>query len=695
VRDRLRLFLRVCEGVSHAHGHLIVHRDLKPANILVDGAGQPKLLDFGIARLLDETGDATQTVERFLTPNYASPEQLRGGTQTTATDVYSLGAVLHKLLTGRSPNEPEAPDAGRPLPGLPTDLNYVLGKALRQEPEERYASAEAFANDILAFLESKPVRARSGNAWYRTRKFARRYRVPVAAVVLVVASLSAGLYVANRERAIAQRRFLQVRQLANQFFALDKTIQTLPGATAARHQIVSTSMAYLEALGAEARDDRELGLEIGAAYLQVARVQGVPSGSNLGDFAEADRTLAKAEVVIDRILHAEPSNRNALRTSAEIAHDRMVLSTGEGTERVLTQVRKLTGRLDALLAAGNAAPEETATAARLLLNVAQAHNNLRLFDEAIRYERLAVETARPVQAARLYQVRGLTLLASSLRQKGDVETALQTIRQVRPLLQSATYPSEMQRIFAREEALHVEGVILASEDGVSLDRPEEAIPPSQEAFDLMEQLASQDPRDSTARYREVDAGRNLAFHLSRRAPQQGLAIYDHCLLRLRETKQSVNRQFNEALCLAGSSGVLLRLHRLSEAKQRIDAAFVLLREAGSYPAAQVEIRSAAVACLRAAAGYQEESGQLERAAGTYRELLDKVMASKPEPKTDLTQAAVLSSMYAALARLYRRTGCPAEAANLDAARLELCRYWDGKAPNNPVVRRQLGPASLP
>src|SRR5205807_4655561 len=102
--ERLTLFLRVCEGVSYAHQRLIIHRDLKPSNILVDASGQPKLLDFGIAKLLDENGDPTQTVERLLTPNYASPEQLRGSGQTTATDIYSLGAVLYKLLTGRSPH---------------------------------------------------------------------------------------------------------------------------------------------------------------------------------------------------------------------------------------------------------------------------------------------------------------------------------------------------------------------------------------------------------------------------------------------------------------------------------------------------------------------------------------------------------------------------------------------------------------
>src|ERR1017187_3722132 len=148
--DLLAVFIRVCEGVSHAHRHLIIHRDLKPSNILVDASGQPKLLDFGIARLLDGTGDATQTVERLLTPNYASPEQLCGGRQTTAADVYSLGAVLFKLLTGRSPHESDE-QASRSeaivrtkenLPevrldsSFPDDLGYIVRKALRAEPEQ-------------------------------------------------------------------------------------------------------------------------------------------------------------------------------------------------------------------------------------------------------------------------------------------------------------------------------------------------------------------------------------------------------------------------------------------------------------------------------------------------------------------------------------------------------------------------------
>ena len=186
VRDRLKLFLRVCEGVSHAHRHLIIHRDLKPSNILVDASGQPKLLDFGIAKLLDETGDATQTVERLLTPNYASPEQLSGDAQTTATDVYSLGAVLYKLLTGMAPREqnPAAPKAeiappSQLNPGVPRDVDFIVRKALRAEPEERYGSVDEFANDVRAALDWRPVQARSGDVWYRARRFLRRYWVPV------------------------------------------------------------------------------------------------------------------------------------------------------------------------------------------------------------------------------------------------------------------------------------------------------------------------------------------------------------------------------------------------------------------------------------------------------------------------------------------------------------------------------------
>src|SRR6185369_16266009 len=198
LRATLDLFLRVCDAVSHAHHRLIIHRDLKPSNILVDASGQPKLLDFGIAKLLDDSGNRTLTIERVLTPNYASPEQIGGNAESTATDIYSLGAVLHRILKGHTPNEP----AGS-ITNLPADLESILRKALRTEPDERYSSVEAFADDIRAFLDWRPVQARSGDTWYRTRKFLRRYWAPVSVTVLVIAGLIAGLYIVKRERDIA------------------------------------------------------------------------------------------------------------------------------------------------------------------------------------------------------------------------------------------------------------------------------------------------------------------------------------------------------------------------------------------------------------------------------------------------------------------------------------------------------------
>src|SRR5262245_4981588 len=124
LREQFAVFLLVCHGVTHAHSHLIIHRDLKPSNILVDASGQPKLLDFGIAKLLDDEAEPTQTVDRMLTLNYASPEHLSGAAETTATDVYSLGAVLYKILTGRSPREPE-PETSRPTAEI-SGTGYVV-----------------------------------------------------------------------------------------------------------------------------------------------------------------------------------------------------------------------------------------------------------------------------------------------------------------------------------------------------------------------------------------------------------------------------------------------------------------------------------------------------------------------------------------------------------------------------------------
>jgi hypothetical protein len=336
-RQRVQLFLQVCAAVSVAHQHLVVHRDLKPNNILVTADGSVKLLDFGIAKLLEPdpaTGagtDETQTQFRAMTLEYASPEQLSGGAVTTASDVYSLGVVLYRLLTGQSPYRSTGGDAARvaeilgdttptrpsqvltPVErGIDTDLDYILLLALRKEPQKRYGSVEQLANDLRNFLAGRPVLARRGTAAYRFGKFVRRNKVPLAAASLVLLSLAGGLGLALREARIAQRHFDSVRKLANTLvFDIHDEIAQVRGATKARELLVKTSLEYLDALYQESGSDLALRAELAAAYRRIAAVQSNDLTPSLGDAQAAAVSLQRAIALLEPVVRAEPRNDRA------------------------------------------------------------------------------------------------------------------------------------------------------------------------------------------------------------------------------------------------------------------------------------------------------------------------------------------------------------------------------------------------
>jgi serine/threonine-protein kinase len=222
LRERIALVVEACQAVAAAHRRLIVHRDLKPSNILVDTEGRIKLLDFGIAKLLDEPGDVQRTGTVALTPGYAAPEQFGDAPATTATDVFALGVVLHELLLGARPGDdpPTRPstrvdESGLARSGLPMqpnglrtalrgDLDNVMLKALEPEPSRRYPGAAALADDLQRHLDSRPVLAHPPSRWYRARKFIARHRGGAAVSVVLALGLAASLGLALWQARVAR-----------------------------------------------------------------------------------------------------------------------------------------------------------------------------------------------------------------------------------------------------------------------------------------------------------------------------------------------------------------------------------------------------------------------------------------------------------------------------------------------------------
>jgi len=329
--DRIALFRLVCDAVQYAHQQLVVHRDIKPTNILVTRTGQPKLLDFGIAKLVtDEDVDRstrTATAHLILTPDYASPEQVTGDRVTAAADIYSLGVLLYELLTGQKAHqfrtlspveigrvvcdtEPirpslavpdSAPDAARLRRQLEGDVDTIVLKALQKDPARRYQSVEQLSEDLRRHLEGLPVLARPDTLTYRTAKFARRNRWAILGCAAVAASLIAGTIVSVWQARRAERRFDQVRALANSLiYDLHDEIREVPGSTKVQQKIVATGLDYLNRLAREAGGDARLQRDLAAAYLRIADVQGGPLASNLGDVKGALDSYRKARELFEQ-----------------------------------------------------------------------------------------------------------------------------------------------------------------------------------------------------------------------------------------------------------------------------------------------------------------------------------------------------------------------------------------------------------
>ena len=357
IAERLQLFLKVCDAVSYAHRKLVVHRDLKPANILITGAesghpGCPTLLDFGLATILgrgNRDGASTSQALAPLTPEYASPEQFLGGALTTATDIYSLGVILHELLTGvRLHQWDQLPatewqrmvcesDVARPssvVGGLENgklrrhlhgDLDNIVLLAMRKEPERRYASVDELAADLRAYLASRPVRARNDSLLYRAGKFARRRRYPLLAAAGVLLSLIGGLVAAvvqarkaEHARMVAEDRLTRMVDLSDRSLSdVYDLMERLAGGMPARKEMIATSLAFLEGISKEAGPDPRLRIALAKAYRRLGDIQADPS-SKSGGWPDSLKSYRAAAALLEAIPNMTASDGEPLRTWLDV-----------------------------------------------------------------------------------------------------------------------------------------------------------------------------------------------------------------------------------------------------------------------------------------------------------------------------------------------------------------------------------------
>lgn len=394
IEARLMLVRQVCLAIEFAHGRLVVHRDLKPANVLVDVHGQVKLLDFGIAKWLDEfEADAhmTQASDRVLTPSHAAPEQFTGDHITAATDVYQLGLLMYELMTGRRPHATDGrtPDDVRravcdtetarpsdaPTPRtlarrLAGDLDAIVLKALRKDPRERYPTVEALRRDIDDHLAHRPVAARRGTTAYALRKYVRRHRTGLAAAVTILLASTAGLVGvvaqarrADRERDLAQSRLADVRRLASTLiFDVYDRVENSPNATAIRRSLVERGLTYFGDFTSDAAADVSLSLELAEGYRRLASVQG-GGNANLGDRDGALASLTKARALLEPFrknpsvpIEVEIADLRLLRETTDVLRsdaERRRSLAAEGVERAGRLVARYPERLDALEALGH------------------------------------------------------------------------------------------------------------------------------------------------------------------------------------------------------------------------------------------------------------------------------------------------------------------------------------------------------
>ncbi len=573
IRCRLELFIKVCSAVSYAHQKLIVHRDLKPSNILVTGNGEPRLLDFGVARTLEPpaTGDpqatanghTTMTSGLFATPSYASPEVLRGEMAGVACDVYSLGVLLYELIGGARPfggaNLPpseiirqvltsEAPPVSAAVPDDPEvaaargeqstqalrrqlrgDLDAVAAKALAKSLAERYASVEQLEEDLRRYLSGYPVQAAPPGAWQRATKLVARNRGRAGGVALILLAMIAGLIgtswqarVAREQRIASDRRFNEARELARYLvFELQTSVGALPGSTPVRAEMVSRSLAYLDQLSAEKTNDQSLRIEVARGYLQLADVLGNPFRPNIGEPARAKESYRKAIAILTPIAAKSQDNREArlFLARGQLMLGRSVgfgAASPEGSELVRGATEEF-GRLAVRWPSDFAVRSQAAIAYASLaqtLSLQEGYVSTSNLEAALAAARESTEQARAALQLKPDDLDTIRQLSSSYKIMGDL-TELHNRPGATQLFRQALAALDLVAPQDRQ-ALTILGARASALLGLgwnlgNLGYYPESIADLEEARQLRDRTSEQDPKNIQALYFRTIPLRDLAI----------------------------------------------------------------------------------------------------------------------------------------------------------------------------------------